>query len=135
MRWANACCGHPGPDDSVIGAANRRLRDEIGLAPVALTEVGVYVYYAEDPATRRVEFEYDHVLLAEIEADEPLLAHPDEVADVRWVDRVTLCEEMRSSSRSFAPWLAGVLTRFEEYERAARLAAASAEAAERSGGR
>jgi isopentenyl-diphosphate Delta-isomerase len=135
MRWANACCGHPSPDDSVTGAANRRLREEIGLAPVALAEVGVYVYYAEDPATKRVEFEYDHVLLAEIEADEPLVANPDEVADVRWVDRVALAEEMRASSRSFAPWLAGVVTRFEEYEQAARLDATGADAAERSGGR
>ncbi|HEY6596625.1 MAG TPA: isopentenyl-diphosphate Delta-isomerase [Asanoa sp.] len=135
MRWANACCGHPSPDDSVTGAANRRLREEIGLAPVALAEVGVYVYYAEDPATKRVEFEYDHVLLAEIEADEPLVANPDEVADVRWVDRVALAEEMRASSRSFAPWLAGVVTRLEEYEQAARLDATGADAAERSGGR
>jgi isopentenyl-diphosphate delta-isomerase len=135
MRWANACCGHPSPDDSVTGAANRRLREEIGLAPVPLAEIGVYVYYAEDPATKRVEFEYDHVLLAEIEADEPLLANPDEVADVRWVDRVALAEEMRASSRSFAPWLAGVVTRFEEYGQAARLDATGADAAERSGGR
>jgi isopentenyl-diphosphate delta-isomerase len=135
MRWANACCGHPSPDDSVTGAANRRLREEIGLAPVPLAEIGVYVYYAEDPATKRVEFEYDHVLLAEIEADEPLLANPDEVADVRWVDRVALAEEMRASSRSFAPWLAGVVTRFEEYGQAARLDATGADAAEHSGGR
>ena len=135
MRWANACCGHPGPDDSVAGAANRRLREEIGLAPLALTEVGVYVYYAEDPATKRVEFEYDHVLLAEIDADEPLLANPDEVADVRWVDRAALTEEMRGSPRSFAPWLAGVVTRFEEYQQTDRLDAAGADAAEHSGGR
>jgi isopentenyl-diphosphate Delta-isomerase len=135
MRWANACCGHPAPDDSVTGAANRRLREEIGLAPVSLTEVGVYVYYAEDPATKRVEFEYDHVLLAEIDANGRLLPDPDEVADVRWVDRVALAEEMRASPRSFAPWLAGVLTRLEQYEQAARLGPAGADAAEHAGGR
>ncbi len=84
-RWANACCGHPAPGESLSVAAIRRLREEIGLGPVALTEVGVYVYYAEDPVTGRVEFEYDHVLLGRIDADEPLLPDPDEVADLRWV--------------------------------------------------
>jgi isopentenyl-diphosphate delta-isomerase len=135
MRWANACCGHPTPDDSVTGAANRRLREEIRLAPVALTEGGVYVYYAEDPATKRIEFEYDHVLLGQIDADEPLLPNPDEVADVRWIDRVALAQEMRASARSFAPWLAGVVTRLEQYEQSARLGAAGADSAEHSGGR
>jgi isopentenyl-diphosphate delta-isomerase len=135
LRWANACCGHPAPDDSVTGSANRRLREEIGLGPVALTELGVYVYYAEDPATKRVEFEYDHVLLAEIDADEPLLPDPDEVADLRWVDRIALAAEMKASPRSFAPWLAGVVARLDEYERTDRLGAAGADAAEHSGGR
>ena len=46
-----------------------------------LTEVGVYSYYAEDPATGRVEYEYDHVLLGDLPADRRLLPDPDEVAD------------------------------------------------------
>ena len=62
LRWANSCCGHPAPGEPLAEAANRRLREELGAGPVELTEVGVYVYYAEDPATGRVEFEYDHVL-------------------------------------------------------------------------
>ena len=51
-----------------------------------LTEVGVYVYYAEDPATGRVEFEYDHVLRGRRAGRPPPLPDPAEVAELRWVD-------------------------------------------------
>jgi isopentenyl-diphosphate delta-isomerase len=128
MRWANACCGHPAPGDSLTRAANRRLREEIGLGPVALTEVGVYLYYAEDKTTNRVEFEYDHVLVGEIDPDEPLLPDPDEVADLRWLTHAELSERLRTTPRSYAPWLTGVLARLS----AARL---GADATEGPGGR
>jgi isopentenyl-diphosphate delta-isomerase len=118
LRWANACCGHPTPGQSVTVAATRRLREEIGLEPVPLTEVGVYVYYAEDPATGRVEFEYDHVLLGTVSADVPLLPDPDEVADLQWMTRRELAGAVRKRPRSFAPWLPGVLARLAEYEAA-----------------
>ena len=110
-RLANACCGHPAPGQSLTEAANRRLGEEIGLGPQALTEVGVYVYYAEDPITRRVEFEYDHVLHARIDADEPLLPDPDEVSDLTWMGRDELTESLGSSPRGYAPWLSGVVNR------------------------
>lgn len=111
LRWANSCCGHPLPGQSLAEAANRRLREELGAGPVTLTEVGVYVYYAEDPATGRVEFEYDHVLHAEFSPDDPLLPDPDEVAELRWVDPVELEADLDSDPRAYAPWLGGVVNR------------------------
>lgn len=126
-RLANACCGHPAPGETLSIAAIRRLREEIGLGPVALSEVGVYVYYAEDPVTKRVEFEYDHVLHGRIEANEPLLPDPDEVSDLIWVARDELLESMRTSPRSYSPWLAGVVNRLFDHEK-------SKTSAERPGG-
>ncbi|MEU9505801.1 isopentenyl-diphosphate Delta-isomerase [Micromonospora sp. NPDC048170] len=111
LRWANACCGHPAPGESPAEAANRRLREELGADPVELTEVGVYAYYAEDPATGRVEFEYDHVLRGEFRPGSPLLPDPDEVAELRWVDPVTLVADIDADPRAYAPWLGGVVNR------------------------
>ena len=51
----------------------------------------MYAYYAEDPATGRVEYEYDHVLLGDVPVGHPLLPDPDEVADVRWIGRSRSC--------------------------------------------
>lgn len=111
LRWANSCCGHPAPGESLAEAANKRLGEELGTGPFDLTEVGIYVYYAEDPATGRVEFEYDHVLRAEVPADVPLEPDHAEVAEVRWVDPVHLETELDTEPRAYAPWLGGVVNR------------------------
>jgi isopentenyl-diphosphate delta-isomerase len=111
LRWANSCCGHPLPGQSLVEAANRRLAEELGIGPVELTEVGVYLYYAEDPATGRVEFEYDHVLRAEVPADLPARPDPDEVATLRWVDPRNLEANLDLDPRTYAPWLGGVVGR------------------------
>ncbi|WP_328651476.1 isopentenyl-diphosphate Delta-isomerase [Micromonospora sp. NBC_00330] len=111
LRWANSCCGHPQPGESLAEAANRRLSEELGAGPVELTEVGIYVYYAEDPATGRIEFEYDHVLRGEFLPHAPLLPDPDEVAELRWADPAALEAELKLDPRSYAPWLGGVVNR------------------------
>lgn len=108
LRWANTCCGHPLPGETPSAAAARRLVEEIGVRDVSLTEVGVYSYYAEDPATGRVEYEYDHVLLGEVPTDAHLLVDPDEVAEVRWTSVEELHAGLREDLRSYAPWLPGV---------------------------
>jgi isopentenyl-diphosphate delta-isomerase len=115
LRWANTCCGHPAPGEDVASAAARRLVEEIGAGGVALTEVGVYSYYAEDPATGRVEYEYDHVLLGDLPAERALLADAAEVAAVRWVPLAELRASSAADPRAYAPWLSGVTDRLVEY--------------------
>ncbi|SCG48139.1 isopentenyl-diphosphate Delta-isomerase [Micromonospora inositola] len=117
LRWGNSCCGHPLPGQSLVEAANRRLREELGVDPVALTEIGVYVYYAEDPATGRVEFEYDHVLRADVPAGLPNRPDPAEVAELRWVDPAELEADLDVDPRAYAPWLGGVVNRLRRSAR------------------
>lgn len=141
LRWANSCCGHPAPGESLVEAANKRLAEELGTGPFDLTEVGVYVYYAEDPATGRVEFEYDHVLRGEVPADVPLRPDDGEVAEVRWVDPVHLEADLDADPRAYAPWLGGVVGRLLRPGRVTPDQAGTVggpptdDAAERSGGR
>ena len=141
MRWANTCCGHPAPGEELAVSANRRLKEELGAAPVALSEIGVYVYYAEDPSTGRVEWEYDHVLLGQVGGDERLLPDPDEVAELNWVDPAVLPRAIRAEPTLYSPWLAGVINQVVEFQRTGAVGAAAVQAdadgdaAERSGGR
>ncbi|SCL23755.1 isopentenyl-diphosphate delta-isomerase [Micromonospora nigra] len=111
LRWANSCCGHPLPGESLTEAANRRLGEELGAGPVELTEIGVYIYYAEDPTTGRVEFEYDHVLRGDFRPDAALRPDPDEVAELRWVDPTVLEADLDAEPCAYAPWLGGVVNR------------------------
>ena len=141
LRWANTCCGHPAPGEEVAVSANRRLKEELGAAPVALTEVGVYVYYAEDPATGRVEWEYDHVLLGPVTGDVDLVPDPDEVAELAWVDPSALPRSIRDEPSRYSPWLAGVINQVATARNGGSVGAAAGpadadgDAAERSGGR
>ncbi|NLU77853.1 isopentenyl-diphosphate Delta-isomerase [Micromonospora sp. HNM0581] len=133
MRWANSCCGHPRPGETLTEAANRRLSEELGAGPVSLREIGVYVYRAEDPATGRVEVEYDHVLCGEFHTDGPLRPEPTEVAELRWVEPAQLAAALHRDPDAYAPWLGGVLDRLLQPSEAPRPPAA--DAPERSGDR
>jgi isopentenyl-diphosphate delta-isomerase len=109
LRWANSCCGHPAPGEAVTVGALRRVEEELGIdGPIGLTEVGVYTYYAEDPDSGRVEYEYDHVLIGDLPEGSGLAPDPAEVADWRWVALPDLRQEMAADPRAYAPWLAGV---------------------------
>src|SRR5690348_12322060 len=69
--WANSCCGHPRPGETIRDAAVRRAREELG-ATVTLRKVGTFVYRVPVSATM-IEHEYDHVfvgtLLGELRPD------------------------------------------------------------------
>ena len=108
-RWANSCCGHPLPGASVADAAGVRLREELGVSGVSLSEVGVYTYRASDPSGGYVECEYDHVLLGQVDADLRCDPDPGEVSETRWIERGPLQRSLASDPHVYAPWLAGVL--------------------------
>jgi isopentenyl-diphosphate Delta-isomerase len=110
--WANTCCGHPAPGEPVAAAAAVRLAEELGLA-TTLTEVGIFRYQAQDPATGRVEHEWDHVLIGLLDTGAP---RPDraEVADYAWIQPEALRDAIAHDPACYTPWLAAVLDIAEE---------------------
>ncbi len=107
LQWANTCCGHPAPGQSVVDAAAARLVEELGIR-TALREVGTFQYRAADAATGRVEFEWDHVLIGRFDGAPPH-PDPDEVADFAWVRPESLAEALDARPDLYTPWLGGVL--------------------------
>ncbi len=109
LRWANTCCGHPWPDEDLKSAGTKRLRDEMGIAADNLDEIGSFVYRAEDPTSRRVEYEYDHVLVGRVVADVRPDPDPAEVAEWQWADPDALREDLAANPSRYAPWLGQVI--------------------------
>ncbi len=100
LMWSNSCCGHPGLDESNVDAAYRRLRDELGLVPIALEEVSPYRYCFSHLDV--MENEICPVIVGFC-ADEPVI-NPDEVESVRWVDWMEFIEETKTHPERYSEW-------------------------------
>lgn len=101
-RWANTCCSHPRPGESPADAAQRRLREEMGLE-CALTPAGTFTYRS-DVGGGLVEHELDHVFIGR-STREPV-PNPSEVREYRWAHLDDIVREMRERPNDFVAWLA-----------------------------
>ncbi|OGJ57606.1 isopentenyl-diphosphate delta-isomerase [Candidatus Peribacteria bacterium RIFCSPHIGHO2_01_FULL_51_9] len=109
LFWANTCCSHPKPGESLPYAAERRLFEELGFV-CPLHECGSFVYRARDPEGRGTEYEHDTVLIGSVTQEVEIKPDPHEVADWRWVSIVTLHKELEIFPKIYAPWLYQSLT-------------------------
>ena len=103
--WTNTCCGHPRPGESTVSAAQRRLREEMGMT-CALEVAGSFLYQAE-VGGGLVEHELDHVLVGR-SGDEPV-PDPGEVAGWRRIPIGDLRHELASTPGRFTAWFAEAL--------------------------
>lgn len=99
--WTNTVCGHPGPGESVIAAAKRRLKDELILDCKDLKEVAPYRYRVADQ-NGIVENEICPVLIGYSDIDpKPVNT---EVESWKWVDWEEFLRQVRQNPKGFSPW-------------------------------
>lgn len=65
--WTNTCCTHPNPGESCIEAAERRLKEEMGIE-CGLTELFSFTY-REKLDNELTEYEFDHVFFGTTYSD------------------------------------------------------------------
>ena len=63
--WSNACCSHPQPHEETLGAANQRLKEELGIE-TNLERLFGFIYKTKF-TNGLTEYEYDHVFVGEFE--------------------------------------------------------------------
>src|SRR6476659_3208910 len=61
--WTNTCCSHPRPDETIEGAANRRLNEEMGL-DTELKPIFSFIYKVNFD-NGLIENELDYVLVGQ----------------------------------------------------------------------
>lgn len=103
--WSNTCCSHPRPGESVLAAAKRRLREEMGFS-CELRETHAFVYRAE-LGNGLVEHECDHILVGTAEV-EPVLDRTEAEA-WRWVNPDELMQDLKERPERYTYWLRAAL--------------------------
>ncbi|MBK9274434.1 MAG: isopentenyl-diphosphate Delta-isomerase [Flavobacteriales bacterium] len=100
--WTNTCCSHPRPGETVGEAAERRLREEMGIHCQALEHQFTFIYRAE-MGNGLVEHELDHVLFARYTGD----VRPNDREAMAWraVTDSELDQELRTLHDRFTAWL------------------------------
>jgi len=100
-KWTNTCCSHPRPGEDTLTAANRRLREEMGMN-AELSHAFSFTYQA-DLLDGLTENEFDHVYFG-ISDDAPVM-NPEEVADYKYLDMSTLSNDIENCPDDYTAWL------------------------------
>lgn len=99
--WANTCCGHPRPGESVAAAASRRLTEELGFQ--ADLSFGFHSRYRADLDHGMIENEYVHVFFGVSEAVPS--PEPTEVANIDYWHLDELRDGQSCNGSAQTAWL------------------------------
>tara|TARA_Y100000766_G_scaffold285479_1_gene309270 strand:- start:2857 stop:3396 length:540 start_codon:yes stop_codon:yes gene_type:complete len=98
--WSNTACSHPRNNELLKYAAERRLKEEMGL------ECNLYYafnfLYRTKFSNELIENELDHVFIGF--SDEKPKPNPSEVKNYRYINSCDLIKEMNENPNIFTPW-------------------------------
>lgn len=100
--WTNSCCGHPGPDEPIVDAVRRRLRDELGTSVHEIDLILPTFRYRAVMDNGIVENEMCPVFRARTATD--LAPDPHEVADAAWHPWPEVAATISANGSATAPW-------------------------------
>lgn len=98
--WTNACCSHPRPNENTLDAANRRLKEEMGLV-VKLTYKTRFTYSTKFD-NDLVEHEVDHVFVGITDTD-PII-NVEEVESYIWMTTTDIKDQLSINPDLFTSW-------------------------------
>ncbi|MFO0356085.1 MAG: isopentenyl-diphosphate Delta-isomerase [Sphingobacteriaceae bacterium] len=98
--WTNTCCSHPQPNEDTLAAANRRLREEMGMK-ADLTPKTSFIY--KTPFDNGLtEHELDHVFIGYTNTD-PVI-NKEEVDSFKWMSLEAIKTEIKTNPNEFTSW-------------------------------
>ena len=100
LLWTNACCSHPFENEKIEDAAQRRMREELGVT-TPLEKIFCFTYHAA-VENELIEHEYDHVFAGEYEGK--IFPDPDEIAAIEYREFDEIKSELQNSPQIFTSW-------------------------------
>lgn len=98
--WTNACCSHPRPNESTLQAAERRLKEELGMgAPLKFL---FSFQYKADFENGLTEHELDHVFIGTSNTT-PVL-NKEEAMAYQYVSPEHLLEDIKKQPDQYTFW-------------------------------
>jgi isopentenyl-diphosphate delta-isomerase len=109
--WTNTCCSHPRMGETNMDAAQRRLKEEMGME-CELNYLFKFTYKAdfEDGLT---EHEVDHVFFGT--SDELPVINRNEVETFKYINLEALASDIEANPGIYTPWLRICLGKVMEY--------------------
>lgn len=104
--WTNTCCSHPAPGETVLEAANRRLKEEMELECQLHTSFS-FIYKAELD-NNLTEYELDHVVVGF--SDETPHINPSEAIAFKWLKLEDIAEDIKKHPEHYTAWFKIILT-------------------------
>lgn len=100
LLWSNASCTHPMVGEEDILAANRRLKEEMGMK-ASLKKLFSFQYkaYLDNDL---IEHELDHIFVGY--TNQIPVINTDEVCDYRYISTSDLKEEIKTNPENFSEW-------------------------------
>ncbi|HML69825.1 MAG TPA: isopentenyl-diphosphate Delta-isomerase [Macellibacteroides fermentans] len=106
--WTNTCCSHPHPGEDTLGAARRRLKEEMGME-ADLQFVFKFMYKAPFD-NLLTEHEIDHVFIGK--TDQLPIINPEEVASYKYMKPEEIKLDMEQNPQSYTVWFRIIFNEF-----------------------
>jgi isopentenyl-diphosphate delta-isomerase len=104
--WTNACCSHPAPNETIVEAGHRRLKEELGIATFLAPAFSFE--YRTHFENGLIEHELDHVLIG-YTTNEPEL-NPLEAKAFKWISIPQILDEIKLNPEEYTSWFKIILT-------------------------
>ena len=104
--WSNTCCSHPRAGESFPDAAQRRLKEELGIVTPLKAEFH-FTYQAKDEKSGLTEHEYDWVFTGHF--DDSFEFNTHEINAVKWMTREDLQRDMDAHPDQYSFWFPIIL--------------------------
>ncbi len=98
--WTNACCSHPYPEEDIVRAVQRRLKEELGFEN-SIEKIGDFVYKANFD-NGLIEHEFDHVFAGEYEGK--INFNKAEVMDICYKEIQEISNSLQTHPHQYTAW-------------------------------